>query len=154
MVFFRRRVYAYKFCLLLVAVLVSHPLCPPRTHLILSMICSSFSPLFSTTFGGHFTTSAYLRIGSKCTPWSCIPSSGPDRSGDLFLIRSPGPACPDSSKLSFEKDTGGVSEGLTASGGEAASIAQRYLLRACRGNPLTPYAACGRIILWCWPQRR
>ena len=46
MVFFRRRVFAYMFCPLLAAVLVSLPLPPPRTHLILSMTCSSFSPFF------------------------------------------------------------------------------------------------------------
>ena len=46
MVFFRRRVYAYKLCPPLAAVGVSHPLWPPRTHLILSMICSPFSPFF------------------------------------------------------------------------------------------------------------
>ena len=46
MVFFRRRVYAYIFCTLPAAVGVSHPLQPPRTHLILSMTCSSFSPFF------------------------------------------------------------------------------------------------------------
>ena len=28
----------------------------------------------------------------------------------------------------------------------AASIAQMYILRACRGIPLSPYAACGRKI--------
>ena len=31
-------------------------------------------------------------------------------------------------------------------GGEGASIAQMYILRACRGNPPVPYAACGRKI--------
>ena len=37
-------------------------------------------------------------------------------------------------------------EGLTAIGGEPASIAQMYILRACRGYPPVPYAACGRKI--------
>ena len=37
-------------------------------------------------------------------------------------------------------------EGLTASGGETASIAPMYIRRACRGKPLSPYAACRRKI--------
>ena len=32
----------------------------------------------------------------------------------------------------------GGAEALTAGGGEGASIAKMYILRACRGNPLTP----------------
>ncbi len=37
-------------------------------------------------------------------------------------------------------------EGVAAAGGDPASIAQMYILRACRGIPLSPYAACGRKI--------
>ena len=36
--------------------------------------------------------------------------------------------------------------GVAAAGGDPASIAQMYILRACRGIPLSPYAACGRKI--------
>jgi len=40
---------------------------------------------------------------------------------------------------------------LIAFGGDGASIAQRYLLRACRGDPPGPNAACRRKIAGCEP---
>ena len=40
----------------------------------------------------------------------------------------------------------GGAEAIAALGGDGASIAQMYILRACRGNPPVPYAACGRKI--------
>ena len=38
----------------------------------------------------------------------------------------------------------GGAEAIAAPGGDGESIAQRYLLRACRGNPPDPNAAFGR----------
>ena len=40
----------------------------------------------------------------------------------------------------------GGAEAIAAPGGDGASIAQMYILRACRGKSPVPYAACGRKI--------
>jgi len=46
----------------------------------------------------------------------------------------------------------GGAEAIAAPGGDGASIAQMYILRACRGIPPVPDAACGRKIIGHGPQ--
>jgi len=48
-------------------------------------------------------------------------------------------------------DGSSSAEATAAFGGDGASIAQRYLLRACRGDPPGPNAACRRKIAGCEP---
>ena len=64
--------------------------------------------------------------------------------------RAPPAQIPINLPLGRKSPANGGAEAIAAPGGDGASIAQMYILRACRRNPPVPYAAFGRKI--CGPR--
>ncbi len=76
--------------------------------------------------------------GESITPSEhSLPQAGTDQSGILSDERAAPPALFNQFTAGKSPAAGGA-KALTARGGEGASIAKMYILRACRGNPLTP----------------
>ena len=76
--------------------------------------------------------------GESITPSEhSLPQAGTDQSGILSDERAAPPALFNQFTAGKNPASGGA-KALTASGGEGASIAKMYILRACWGNPLTP----------------